>query len=254
MDATERGTKTSKRASLQRRDDLVGHVLGLDQLDAARVLQPRGQLGVDDDGHDAGDLDAGAAQLGAQGLAQPHHVVLGPAVGAAAREAALAGGRGDVDDVAAAAGEHPRDDLLDAEHHAVDVDVDHPLGGGVVLVPDRVADLHDPRVVDQDVDRAELRLGAVEEVLDRRALGHVELEGDGAVTELLGGLLGGREVEVADGDLHALAQEGLRGGAADAAGGAGDRGDLAGEDAVLLGHGTDLSGKGDGGVTVPARA
>jgi hypothetical protein len=124
----------------------------------------------------------------------------------------------------------------------------------VVLLPDAVADLHDPRVVDEDVDRPQLGLRLVEEGLDGRALGHVERQRDDAVAELLGGPAGGLEVDVADRHPHPLAQERLRRRAADAACRAGDGGDLAGEDAVLLAHATDLRDKGDGGVTVPLRA
>ena len=97
-------------------------------------------------------------------------------------------------------------------------------------------DLHDPGVVDQHVERAELLLGAVEERREGRAVGHVERQRDGARAELGGGLAGGIEVDVADRDPHALAQERFGRGAADPARGAGDRGGLSGEDAGLLGH------------------
>ena len=64
----------------------------------------------------------GVAHLGADGLAEPDHEMLGPAIRRAACAAALAGGRGDVDEVPATArgeacvmlgtlrGRGPRDD------------------------------------------------------------------------------------------------------------------------------------------------
>ena len=49
---------------------------------------------------------------------------------------------------------------------------------------DERADRHDPGVVDQHVDRAELLLGRVEEARERLAVGDVELEGDGLAAQL----------------------------------------------------------------------
>jgi hypothetical protein len=54
--------------------------------------------------------------------------------------------------------------------------------------------------------------------------------------QLLGGLPGELDVEVADRHFHALAHERAGRLQADAARAAGDGGDLAGEDAGLLGH------------------
>jgi hypothetical protein len=47
----------------------------------------------------------------------------------------------------------------------------------------------------------------------------------------------GLEIDVSDRDLHALAEQQFRGGAADAAGTARDGDGLSGKDAGLLGHG-----------------
>ena len=87
----------------------------------------------------------------------------------------------------------------------MNVDVDHPLRGQVVLV-DEAPHLHDPRVVDEDVERAELRLGAVEEGREGLPARHVERERDDAGPELL--RRGSRRlgVDVADRDSHALSQ------------------------------------------------
>ena len=105
--------------------------------------------------------------------------------------------------MAAAAALHPRERQLHPEHHPVDVDVDHPLRGQVVLV-DEAAERHDPGVVDEHVERAEPLLDLVEKALERVAAGDVELERERLAAELGGGLLGELAVEVADRDLRAL--------------------------------------------------
>ena len=105
--------------------------------------------------------------------------------------------------------EEAREDDLHPVEDAGDVDVDLALGGLVGLLEER-AELHDPRVVDEDVDRPELLLGVLDELLDRRAVGDVELEGDRPRAELVGGALRLGEVEVADRDLHPLPDEAPR--------------------------------------------
>ena len=62
---------------------------------------------------------------------------------------------------------------------------------------------------------------------NERRLGDVELEGDAAAAELGRGLLGEREVEVADRDPGAAADQRRRRRLADPAGSARDRDDLA---------------------------
>src|SRR5205814_3887412 len=134
----------------------------------------------------------------AQRLAQADNGVLGRDVGGDARHAELPRLRGDVDDVAAIARDHLAQRDLAAVDHAVDVDVDLAVRAGVVLV-DEAPDRHDAGVVDEDVDGAERALDLVGELLDRLALGHVEVEADGAATQLLGGAPGAVAVDVADG-------------------------------------------------------
>jgi hypothetical protein len=222
---------------LERIHDRVGHVLGLELLHPAGTLRARAQLSLDHVWHDVAQLDRRAldVQLAADGLGQADDRVLGGRVGRATRRAVLARLRGDVDHVAPVAGHHARQRDLHAVDHAVDVDVDHAHRGGLVLV-DEAPQRHDAGVIDQHVERAEALLGGVDEGLERVALGHVELEPGGIGTDLGGRLLGELGVEVADGDLHPLAREGLRRRLADAACRAGDGGDLADEDAGLLGH------------------
>ena len=117
----------------------------------------------------------------------------------------------------------------------MEVDVDHPPRGEVVLV-DEAPDLHDPGVVDEHVDRAQLLLGPVEELRKGGALGDVERERDRAGTQLRGGPGGLVVVHVAYRDLHALGEERFGGGAPDPAGGTRDGGGLSGEDAGLFCH------------------
>ena len=76
MTPLARGTQTSKRGHFQRVDDRVGDVLGLDRFDPP-LADAAGQLRVDDGRHHAGDLDAAAAQLLADRLAEADDRVLG---------------------------------------------------------------------------------------------------------------------------------------------------------------------------------
>ena len=130
-------------------------------------------------------------QLLAQRLAEAHDRVLGGAVRRAAGEAELARRRCDVDKVAAPAAREALERELRAEDHAVQVDVDHPLGAGVRLVDER-ADGHDAGVVDQDVERPEPVLDLVEKRAEAGAVGDVERQPNRPVAELVGGPLGQR--------------------------------------------------------------
>ena len=114
-------------AVLERVDDRIGHVGGLELLHPPRVLGAGAELGVDDERHDVAELDRRAldVQLAADGLGQADDRVLGGRVGRAAGCAVLARLRGDVDHVAAVAGHHARQGDLHAVDHAVEVDVDH---------------------------------------------------------------------------------------------------------------------------------
>jgi hypothetical protein len=90
-----------------------------------------------------------------------------------------------------------------------------------------LSDVHDSGVVDQRVDGTELSVGLVDERGERVAVGHVERQRDYAAAKLLGGRLRELEVEVADRDARALADERCCGRATDPAGPAGDRDDPA---------------------------
>ena len=148
-------------AVLERLDDGLGDVLGLGALDALELVGARDQLGVDERRHHDVDLDAGAVELGAQRLGEADDAVLAGGVGGAAGSAELAGDRGDVDDVAGAARLHAPDGLLGAVDDGVEVELELADRGRVRLLLER-ADRHDPGVVDDDVDRAELALDPVE--------------------------------------------------------------------------------------------
>ena len=240
MPTLSRGTQTSNFGPLQRVDDRLGDVLGLQDLDRPRLGQARAELGVDDGGHHDGDLDAGVAQLRADGLRDADDEVLGPAIGGAAREPGLARLRGEVDEVAAAAALHARQGQLHPVHHPVHVDVDQPLGGHVVLV-DEAPEGHDPGVVDEHVERSEALLDLIEEALEGIAAGDVELEGDRLAADLGCGALGKLAVQVADRDLGALQHQRPRGRPPDPASTAGDRHDLALQHARLRCHRNSLS-------------
>ncbi len=203
----------------------------------AGVTQPGAEFGLDRERHHVAEVDLGPhqPQLAAHGLGEAHDGVLGGRVGGPAGGPVLAGLGGDVDDVAAVAGDHPLERELHAQDHAVQVDVDHPPRREVVLV-DEAPDLHDPGVVDEHVDRAQLLFGSVEELREGGALGDVEWQGDRAGAQFRGGLGSCLVVHVAYRDLHALGEEGFGGGTPDTPGGTGDRGCLSGEDAGLFGH------------------
>jgi len=63
--------------------------------------------------------------------------------------------------------------------------------------------VHDPGVVDEHVEGAELRLDRVEEARERAPVGHVERERDGAAAELRRGPPRELQVEVAERDARA---------------------------------------------------
>ena len=125
---------------------------------------------------------------------------------------------------------------LRAVDHAVQVDVDLARGGRVALLGE-AAELHDPGVVDQHVERAELLLGLVEEALERRrgrsrrAAARASPPPSSAAVRSASSTSRSPIATFAP-----LRDERRRGRAADAAGAAGDRDDLAGERAGLLGH------------------
>ena len=180
-------------------------------------------------------MGAHQAQLDADRLGEADDGVLGRRVSGDAGGPEPARLRGEVDDVPAVAGEHPREPQLHPEDHPVEVDVDGAPRGEVVLV-EEAADRHDAGVVDEHVQRPELLLGGVEKTGEGVAVGHVEWQRHGTRAELVGGPLRRGEVHVADRDAHAGLQERARGRPPDPARAAGDRGGLSGEDAGRLRH------------------
>jgi hypothetical protein len=123
------------------------------------------------------------------------------------------------------AGDHAPRRQFAAQDHAVDVDVQNAPGDGVGLVDD-LADGHDARVVDQDVDRAELALYLVEEIRERIPVCDIEFAVH-VQAQVGAGLLHGRLVDVADGHLGAQLVQRGGGGQTDTAGTAGDHDDFA---------------------------
>src|SRR3989338_9224603 len=117
---------------------------------------------------------------------------------------------GDVDDPAELALDHPRGDRVAAVEHAVEADVDllGPfLGPG--LEEELPAD--HARIVDEDVDRAELRRDALGHAPDGRVVRHVGVDGERAAPALAD-LRRGRlrlvpRLRVVHGDRGALAPE-----------------------------------------------
>jgi len=103
---------------------------------------------------------------------------------------------------------------------AVEVDREHLLPGLERHLVHRADHLH-AGIADQDVDAAELAHDALHTGLHLRLAGDVHGDADGlaaGIADLPGHRLGPFQVEVGDGDLGALAGEGQRDAAADAAG------------------------------------
>jgi hypothetical protein len=70
------------------------------------------------------------------------------------------------------------------EEGALQVGVEHLVPVGLGLLEHGLRD-RDARVVDQDVDRAEGAFDAIERILDRAMIGHVERDARGTATPLL---------------------------------------------------------------------
>ena len=211
---------------LERRDDRRGDVLGCEATQAASVRHARGELRPHEVRHHHGHLDARSPQLGSGGLGETHHAVLGRGVGPEHGEAAAARERGHVDDVARPPRGHPAHRLLGAVDDRAQVEVDLPGDAVGALFHERPDD-HDPRVVDEHVERPEPALDLVEEVGEAGVVGDVEPEPDRVAAEVGGRRLRGGAIEVAHGDPRALAGQGLGDRAADAPATAGDGDDLA---------------------------
>ena len=160
-------------------------------------------------------MDRAAEQVLAQRVREPAHRELRGDVDGRVLVRLAAGDRADVDDVPAVA------DVRQAEarqaQEAEDVRLDHRRLVLVGRLPERVAPEAEARVVDEDVDAAEVGDGALDEALGALPVGHVEVERVEAVPvrEQL-------DAAGADGDPRAGLGERMRGGRPDPARGAGD--------------------------------
>src|SRR5690606_10160001 len=106
----------------------VPHALGGDAAHPAvqqvgRLQHRALRVGGERAGGDAVDLDVVAGPLRGQRLGEPHHRALGGGVADQAGLAAHAGGRGDVDDLAAALGDEVASGGLGQRHRGDDVDL-----------------------------------------------------------------------------------------------------------------------------------
>ena len=202
---------------------------GSHRLDRAAGLGARDQLGVGERRHDDRDVDAVRCDLVGKRRRKAHHAELGAHVDDLAGDRDQAGQGGDVDDVAAAAGDHVGQRQLASGDHAVEIDLDRGPDRLLGLLEERT-DRHHACVVDQYVDVAvTIGAGLVEEGGERFAVGDVERV-PGYLAELgeVGdGRLLDRHVAVADDHPRAAGQQRLGGRVPDAAGGAGDRDGLA---------------------------
>src|SRR6516164_4555443 len=142
--------------------------------------------------------DALGGHLAGQGLGERDDAALCTGVHRLQGRAHPASVRPDVDDTPEAPLHHPRHDGLDDPQRALEVDVED-------LVPELLGGLHERHevvpagVVHHDLDRAERGLDGAHRRLDRGGPGHVDLDRDRGASgggDLLGGLLGGGEVQV----------------------------------------------------------
>ena len=124
-------------------------------------------------------MDRAAEQVLPQGVGEPADGELRGDVDRGVLVRLPAGDRADVDDVPAVA------DVRQAEaghpHQAEDVRLDHRRLVLVGRLPERVAPEAEARVVDEDVDAAEVGHGPLDEALGALAVGDVEVEGVEAV-------------------------------------------------------------------------
>jgi hypothetical protein len=162
-------------------EDLTG-ALGI-------VLQGLGVVGGEVAGGDGVDVDAAGGPLVGEGLGELADAAFGRGIGRDV-DASLEGEqRGDVDDFAAALGEHVAAGVLGEAEDTGEVDIDDslPVFGGVVG-GGGAAD--DAGVVDEDVNGAEAGDGFVDEAMADILVADVADEGDGmsagGVDECLG--------------------------------------------------------------------
>ena len=149
------------------------------------------------------DVDPVAGDLAGDGPTEAHDPRLGAGVDRFATRADAAGIRGDADDAPAASLDHLLEHGASHGDRAAQVDRQHEvprlraaLDEGFHAVP--------TGVVDEHVDGAESFDDVVDGAADRRVVGDVELDTDGAAADLHRGALGVGQREVAHSDPRAL--------------------------------------------------
>ena len=204
-----------------RKDDALGDVVGRERLDigvdraclllVAAEAHAR-EVRLDEARVDGGDMDRAAQQVLAQRVGEPAHRELRGHVDGRVLVRLPSRDRAHVDDVAAVA--QVRQAEAGHAHQPVHVGLQHGL---LVLLAARVegiAPKAKARVVDEDVEPAQLAHGLLDEALAARGVGHVELELELRL-ELIGPPRAAR-------DRRARLGQGVRNGGADPARGAGD--------------------------------
>jgi hypothetical protein len=207
-----------------REEHAVGDVLRLKRVDVlVDLLRPfliaseadLGEVRLDEAGVDRRQVDRPAEQILPQRVRETAHGELRGDVDSGVLVRLTAGDGADVDDVAAVA------DVRQAEpgqaEHPEHVRLDHRRLVLVGRFPERLAAQAEPRIVDEDVDSAEVGHGALDETLGARLVRDVEVERVEAVPvrEQLG-------AAGADGNTRASLGKRMRSGRPDPARGAGD--------------------------------
>ena len=187
------------------------------------------QNGLDQAGCDRVDSHAVGSQF--QGIGLRHHDErgLGHAVEQAVELWTETGNGRNIDDGAGAALAHAGGHGLNETEGAFQVDLDHLVELGLIHLESRFLGDIGGRIVDQDIDPAELAMGGVDELADVGGAPDVACQGidpAGAIRDFGGDLLKGLELAAADDDRGAFAGERFRDGSSDAAAGAGDDGDF----------------------------
>src|SRR3954470_3997386 len=163
-------------------DDAFGDVLGAERVKALvrrlRLLLVAAEahtreVGLDEAGIDCAQPNWPAKQVFAEGVREPAHSELGSDVDGRVLVRLPPGDRAEVDDVPAVR------DVRQAKpghpHQAVDVRLEHGLLVFLSAFPERIAAEAEAGVVDEDLDRAELRNGVLQEALTTLRIGDVEL-------------------------------------------------------------------------------
>src|SRR5438270_9956555 len=177
-----------------------------DRRDEAGHPGPGDQVGPGERRHDAGEVDTPAGELDARRLRQGDDRRLGGAVRRAAGNRRPPRRRGDVEDVPPPPLEHPGEGDLHPGHAPHEVDVDHSAGDGMRLV-EHGSDRHDPGVVHEHVERADLALDVHDECGEGVRVGDVESARDDIGAERVRRRVDGLLVDVADRDPRATAPQ-----------------------------------------------